>query len=116
MWTEYHEDFNVFYQNYMQNQIQYGGNHGVLAQARTLPPENSYVVSCVPWISFKHFSVHSYENKSYYFPSVEAGKFYEKGGKLLMPLSITCHHATTDGYHVNCFLEQLQREMDCFYV
>ena len=116
MWTEYHEDFTVFYQNYMQNQIQYGGNHGVLAQTQTLPPENSYVVSCVPWISFKHFSVHSYENKSYYFPSVEAGKFYEKGGKLLMPLSITCHHATTDGYHVNCFLEQLQREMDCFYV
>jgi len=116
MWTEYHEDFTVFYQNYMQNQIQYGGNHGVLAQAQTLPPENSYVVSCVPWISFKHFAVHSYENKSYYFPSVEAGKFYEKGGKLLMALSITCHHATTDGYHVNCFLEQLQREMDCFYV
>ena len=27
MWTEYHEDFTVFYQNYMQNQIQYGGNH-----------------------------------------------------------------------------------------
>lgn len=114
MWTEYHEDFTVFYQNYMQNQIQYGGNHGVLAQTQTLPPENSYVVSCVPWISFKHFAVHSYENKSYFFPSFEAGKFYEKGEKLLMPLSITCHHATTDGYHINCFLEELQREMDCF--
>ena len=88
MWTEYHEDFNVFYQNYMQNQIQYGGNHGVLAQARTLPPENSYVVSCVPWISFKHFAVHSYESKSHDFPSAEAGKFYEKGGEILIPLSL----------------------------
>lgn len=114
MWTEYQKDFTVFYQNYVQNQIEYGGNHGVLAQPKTPPPENSYVVSCVPWISFKHFAVHSYENKPYYFPSVEAGKFYEQDGKLLMPLSITCHHATTDGYHVNCFLEELQREMNCF--
>lgn len=116
MWTDYHEDFAVFYKNYRHNQILYGGNKGVLAQAQTPPPENSYVVSCIPWISFKHFAVHSYENKSYYLPSVEAGKFYEKGERLLMPLSITCHHATTDGYHVNCFLEELQRAMDNFQV
>src|SRR5574344_2482154 len=32
-----------------------------------------------------------------------------------MPLSITCHHATTDGYHVKCFLESLQSDIDCFH-
>ena len=31
-----------------------------------------------------------------------------------MPLSMTCHHATTDGYHVSLFLEKLQREMNSF--
>lgn len=31
-----------------------------------------------------------------------------------MPLSVTCHHAATDGYHVNRFLETLQSEMKSF--
>lgn len=32
----------------------------------------------------------------------------------MLPLSITCHHAATDGYHVSCFLETLQSEMEVF--
>ena len=114
MWTEYDDDFRTFYDAYLNNQQQYGRNHGVLAQTGVLPPPNAYTVSCVPWISFQHFSVHSYENKPYFFPSVEAGKFMIENGRLMMPLSITCHHATTDGYHVSCFLEQLQAEADRF--
>ena len=107
MWTAYDDCFGAFYASYLENQRLYGDNHGVLAQNPMLPPENAYTVSCVPWISFKHFAVHSYE-KPYYFPSVEAGKYYSDGGKMLLPLSITCHHAATDGYHVKCFLETLQ--------
>ena len=38
----------------------------------------------------------------------------EENGRLMMPLSITCHHAATDGYHVNQFLTQLQAEADQF--
>ena len=114
MWTAYDEDFHSFYNAYLRNQEQYGQNHGVLAQPDLLPPPNAYTVSCVPWIAFQHFAVHSYENKPYYFPSVEAGKFTEENGKLMMPLSITCHHAATDGYHVNQFLTQLQAEADHF--
>lgn len=75
----------------------------------TLPPPNAYTVSCIPWVTFSHFAVHSYDNKPNYFPSVEAGKVYAKGERMLMPLSLTCHHATTDGYHVHRFLEALGR-------
>jgi len=57
------------------------------------------------------FAVHSYENKPYYFPSVEAGKFFERDGRILMPLSLTCHHATTDGWHVSRFLEALNADL-----
>ena len=112
MWTEYDEDFLTFYNCYLSNQETYGKQHGVLAQSGQLPPPNAYTASCVPWISFRHFAVHNYENKPYYFPSVEAGKFYEESGITKMPLSITCHHAATDGYHVNAFLEALQMEMN----
>ena len=114
MWTEYDEDFSVFYQAYQENQEKYGHIHGVLSQPQIPPPENAYTVSCIPWVEFSHFAVHSYENKPYYFPSVEAGKFFEAGERTIMPLSITCHHATTDGYHVQRFLEALQADMDRF--
>lgn len=114
MWTEYSDSFPQFYQAYLQNQARFGNVHGVLCQRQTPPPANAYTVSCVPRISFTHFAVHSYENKPYYFPSVEAGKFFESDGRVQMPLSITCHHATTDGYHVKGFLESLQEDMNHF--
>ena len=73
-------------------------------------------VSCLPWVNFSHFSVHSYEKKDYFFPSVEAGEMTESHGKWNIPLSLTCHHATTDGWHVHRFLESLQSDMDSFEV
>ena len=114
MWTEYTDDFKEFHRRYLDAQRNFGGNHGVLCQPLTSPPPNAYTVSCLPWVSFNAFSVQSYENKPYYFPSVEAGKFFEAGEELMMPLSMTCHHAATDGYHISRFLEELQEDMDNF--
>lgn len=114
LWTAYDADFKSFYDAYLKNQSRYGTNHGILARKDCVPPENAYTVSCVPWISFQSFAVHTYENKPYYFPSVEAGRYFEKEGRVLLPLSITCHHATTDGYHVARFLDALQQDMDRF--
>ena len=111
MWTEFDNDLSVFHQRYCDNQQQYSRSHGVLCQPG-IPPENAYTVSTLPWISFRHFAVHSYENKPYYFPSVEAGKIRTVGDCELLPLSLTCHHATTDGWHVRLFLTRLQQEID----
>ncbi|WP_242942643.1 CatA-like O-acetyltransferase [Oscillibacter sp. PC13] len=113
MWTEFDDNFSEFYRQYLANQQQFGETHGVLCQPQA-PPANAYTISCMPWVSFSHFAVHSFENKPYYFPSVEAGKFMEQAGQMLMPLSLTCHHATTDGYHVSRFLKSLQADMDNF--
>ena len=112
LWNEYTNDFRTFYKQYLEHQQEYGNNHGFLGQAE-LPPPNAYTVSCMPWISFTHFSVQS-DNKHYYFPSVEAGKFFEECGHTLLPLSITCHHAVADGYHIKVFLNELQQSMDSF--
>ncbi len=113
MWTEYTDRFMDFYRAYCRNQENFGHVQGVLSQPQT-PPPNAYTVSCVPWIDFTHFAVHSYENKPYYFPSVEAGKFVSDAGRTRMPLSLTCHHAAADGWHVKCFLESLQEDFDHF--
>ena len=114
MWTAYDADFGTFYARHMENLARHGGHHGLLSQPETPPPENAYTVSCVPWISFRHFAVHSYDDKPYYFPSVEAGQFVRRDGRMLLPLSITCHHAATDGWHVQRFLKELQADMDGF--
>lgn len=113
MWTEYCDSFPEFYQHYMKNQRKYGDHHGVLSRPE-LPPENAYTVSRIPWVDFTHFFVHSYENKDYFFPSIEAGRITAEGDRLVMPLSLTCHHATTDGWHIHQFLESLQKDMDEF--
>ena len=112
MWTEYCESFSEFYEHYLKDKKDYGDNHGILAQPQQMPPTNSYTVSCLPWIEFEHFAVHSYENKQYYFPSIEAGKFIKQGNTIKMPLSITAHHATTDGWHIKKFLDDLQNAMN----
>lgn len=114
MWTAYDDSFPAFHDAYLRNQRQYGENHGILANKDQLPPPNAYTISCLPWIPFRHFAVHSYGNSPYYFPSVEAGAFREQDGKTWMPLSITCHHAATDGWHVSQFLTALQAEANAF--
>lgn len=114
LWTEFDDDFSVFYRDYLENARLYGENRGVLGIKDRMPPENAYTVSCVPWVGFSHFAVHSYENKPYYFPSVEAGKLTQREGRVYMPLSLSCHHATTDGIHIRHFLDSLQGYMDAF--
>ena len=114
LWTAYDDEFPAFHAAYLEDKVRHGARHGILGKTGEVPPPNAYTVSCVPWVSFRHFAVHSYENKPYYFPSIEAGKFFQRDGKTWMPLSITCHHAATDGYHVSRFLDALQAEANAF--
>ena len=58
-WTAFDEDFAAFYRGWIRDQERYGENHGFLARRDALPPENAYTVSCMPWVSFRHFAVHS---------------------------------------------------------
>ena len=110
MWTEFDEDLEVFHRRYLEDKALWGFGHGVLCRSG-LPPENAYTVSALPWVSFEHFAVHSYDCKPYYFPSVEAGKIVEEGGREKLPLSLTCHHAATDGWHVQKFLSRLDEQI-----
>lgn len=41
-------------------------------------------------------------------PLFDWGKYYEKGGKVLNPISVQAHHSFVDGLHIGRFVEQLQ--------
>jgi chloramphenicol O-acetyltransferase type A len=113
LWTEYDETFQLFYERYLEDTRKHGDSHGMIS-SKGAPLPNSYVISCIPWFTFNSFSLHNNNgNKDYFVPIFEAGRFTESDGKISMPLAITAHHATTDGYHLKVFLEELQRTMDC---
>jgi chloramphenicol O-acetyltransferase type A len=113
LWTEYNDDFTKFYNQYLADTKLHGQSHGILS-SKGLPLPNAYIISCIPWFTFTSFSLHNHGIKDYYVPSFEAGGFTEASdGKIIMPLSVTVHHATTDGYHLKVFFEELQRTMDC---
>lgn len=105
--TEYSNDLTVFYKQYIEDKQKYGMNHGILARKGVMPPGNTYSISCMPWIDFKHFSLQT-TLREYYLPSIELGKYTKTDDKVTMPLSITAHHATVDGWHIKKFLDELQ--------
>ena len=111
LWTEYDDCFQTFYENYLRDTATHGSSHGILS-SKGLPLPNSYIISCIPWFSFQSFSLHNHGIKDYYVPSVESGKFFHKNGIVVMPFSITVHHAATDGYHLTVFFEKLQHLMN----
>ncbi|WP_206459131.1 CatA-like O-acetyltransferase [Anaerovorax sp. IOR16] len=111
LWTQYDENFLVFYNQYIEDTGKYGNSHGILS-SKGLPLPNAYVISCIPWFTFNSFSLHNHGLKDYYFPSFEAGGFIESNSRILMPLSVTVHHATIEGYHLKVFFKELQRTMD----
>lgn len=108
IYNPFDDSFSGFYQGYIEKQRRYGDSHGFLPQAPDFPPPNSYTVSCLPWVKFDSFSLHTSSGAPYFFPTVEAGKIIE-GERLLLPLSITAHHAACDGWHVNLFLREVER-------
>lgn len=106
LWTEYDASFRRFSAAYLADTAQYPAERGLLT-AKGAPPENSYVISCIPWFSFESFSLQTQSPKGYFFPSFEAGAFREEVGRVWMPLAVTAHHAATDGWHLKQFFQEL---------
>lgn len=110
LWTEYNQDFKVFYDQYLKDNMQYGKNHSIISSKGT-PPKNSYIIACIPWFSFNSFAIHINPDK-YFSPLIEIGKFSESYGVITMPLSITINHAAADGYQIKILLDELQKTIN----
>lgn len=42
-------------------------------------------------------------------PLFDWGKYYEKDGKIIIPISVQAHHSFVDGLHIGQFVEELQK-------
>lgn len=68
--------------------------------------------SSIPWITYTHISHTNSGKKENATPLFDWGKYYEKEGKLLMPISVQAHHSFVDGLHIGQFADELQRYLN----
>ena len=47
-------------------------------------------------------------------PLFDWGKYYEKDGKIVMPVSVQAHHSFVDGIHIGQFADRLQEYLESF--
>lgn len=106
LWTEYSEDFKVFYESFINDINTYGEKRSMAAKGKY--PPNCFDMSSLPWSSFTSFDCPPTHDVVWLPPFVMVGKFFENNGKMLLPISISVHHATCDGYHVSRFFSEFQ--------
>ena len=64
--------------------------------------------SVIPWISFTSFAHARRSSRDDAVPRIVFGRYVERDGRTLMPVSVEVHHALMDGVHVGRYFERLE--------
>lgn len=108
MVTEYSDDLFEFCSRVDKDRQRHKNERAILVNQ----PPNFFDVSCLPWIKYSHFDIHVFDEGKFLAPVVTWGKFEEKDGKLIMPLTMNIHHAVADGFHLSRFFNEVQELVD----
>ena len=65
--------------------------------------------SPMPWVTYTHISHTNAGKKDNATPLFDWGKYVERDGRLIMPVSVQAHHSFVDGLHIGRFVERLQK-------
>ncbi len=73
-------------------------------------PLGNDVFQCspMPWVTYTHISHTNSGKKDNATPLFDWGKYYEKNGKIMIPISVQVHHSFVDGIHIGKFVNRLQ--------
>lgn len=107
IWSQYNDDFEVFYKTVLKDIKQYGNITGVI-KARPNQPKNFCPISCLPWLSFTNFAQDTYTENSFLFPLIKFGKYFENDNRIMLPISVFVNHAVADGYHTCKLINDIQ--------
>lgn len=110
IWTEFTDEFHIFYDNYQKDMEQYGDVKGFITKDNV--PMNAISISSIPWVQFTGFNLNIMNDGKYLLPIITSGKFFNQEGRTLLPVSLQVHHAVCDGYHVSLFINELQELAD----
>lgn len=77
-------------------------------------PLGNDVFQCspMPWVTYTHISHTNSGKKDNATPLFDWGKYYEKDGKVLIPVSVQAHHSFVDGLHIGMFVDELQKNLN----
>ncbi len=95
--TVYSPCFETFYQRFCEDKRRFATYRGF---EQTEDPPNTFDVSCLPWTHYRSFDMHVFDKGTYLAPVITWGRYLEKEGRLMLPLSLNLHHAAGDGYHL----------------
>ncbi|MDE7286020.1 MAG: chloramphenicol acetyltransferase, partial [Lachnospiraceae bacterium] len=65
---------------------------------------DKFFISTLPWISYTAI-VQPVPVPADSNPRITWGRYFEQGGRILLPVSVLCHHALVDGVHLARFYE-----------
>lgn len=68
-------------------------------------------ISTLPWISYTAL-INPVPLPADSHPRITWGKYFTENGKILLPLSVLCHHALVDGLHIARFYDSLRQQMN----
>lgn len=73
-------------------------------------PLGNDVFQCspMPWVTYTHISHTNSGKKDNATPLFDRGKYFEKDGRVVMPVSVQAHHSFVDGLHIGRFVDRLQ--------
>lgn len=77
-------------------------------------PLGNDVFQCspMPWVAYTHISHTNSGKKDNATPLFDWGKYQERNGRIIIPISVQVHHSFVDGIHIGKFADELQRYMD----
>ena len=108
MVTEYADDLSKFCNRVKLDRERHQNDRAVLKDQ----PLNFFDVSCLPWVKYKHFDIHVFDEGKFLAPVVTWGKYEQENSRLIMPLTMNIHHAVADGFHVSRFFTEVQELID----
>lgn len=79
-------------------------------------PLGNDVFQCSPmsWVTYTHISHTNSGKKDNATPLFDWGKYYEKNGRWIMPVSVQAHHSFVDGIHIGKFVDALEKYLATF--
>lgn len=109
-WTAYQPDFAAFYAAVAADEAVAAHAQGPVGKPDQ--PANCFEAGMLPWLHFDSYTPQPVNGLQAFTPVLQAGRYEEFAGRLLMPLSITANHAVVDGYHVSQLFQALQHAFD----
>lgn len=106
--TPFCENLLEFHARFVRDQEKYKDVRGIVDHQ----PPNFFDVSCLPWVHYRHFDVHVFDEGTFLAPVVTWGKYELQQGRLKMPLTMNIHHAVADGFHLSRFFTEVQEQID----